>query len=67
MILTITLQKLETAHETKLESIKKETNEEKVKKGKTILVQAILGLVVIWIASSVITWIVDVLGDSSST
>lgn len=41
-------------------------DEEKVKKGKTILVQAILGLVVIWIASSVITWIVGVLGDSSA-
>ena len=33
-------------------------DEEKVKKGKTILIQAALGLVVIWLASSIITWIV---------
>lgn len=33
-------------------------DEEKVKKGKTILIQAAIGLVVIWLASSIITFIV---------
>lgn len=33
-------------------------DEEKVKKGKTVLTQAVLWLVVIWLAGSVIEWIV---------
>lgn len=33
-------------------------DEEKVKKGKTILIQAVIGLVVIWLASSIINFIV---------
>jgi len=36
-------------------------DEEKVKKGKTILIQAILGLVVIFLASSIIEWVVGAL------
>lgn len=34
-------------------------DEEKVKKGKTILIQAILGLIVIFLASSIITWVIE--------
>jgi len=34
-------------------------DEEKVKKGKTILMQAVGGLVVVFIANSVITWLMD--------
>lgn len=33
-------------------------DEEKVKKGKTVLIQALIGLVVIFLASSIINWIV---------
>jgi len=33
-------------------------DEEKVKKGKTTLIQAVIGLVVIFLASSIIRWIV---------
>lgn len=33
-------------------------DEEKVKKGKTVLIQAAIGLVVIWLASSIVNWIV---------
>lgn len=33
-------------------------DEEKVKKGKTILIQAAIGLVVIFLASSIINWVV---------
>ncbi len=32
--------------------------DDKVKKGKTILTQALIGLVVIWLASSVVQWLV---------
>ena len=32
--------------------------DDKVKKGKTILIQAILWLVVIWLASSIVQWVV---------
>lgn len=38
-------------------------DEEKVKKGKTTLIQAVLGLIVIFLASSIITWIIG-LGTS---
>ncbi len=33
-------------------------NDEKVKKWKTIIIQALIGLVVIWLASSVVSWVV---------
>lgn len=33
-------------------------NDEKVKKWKTIIIQALIGLVVIWLASSVVQWLV---------
>lgn len=34
-------------------------NDEKVKKWKTIIIQALIGLVVIWLASSVVQWLVN--------
>ena len=34
-------------------------DEEKVKKWKTILIQAILGLIVIFLAASIITWVIE--------
>ena len=40
-------------------------DEEKVKKGKTILIQAAIGLVVIFLASSIVQWIVgSILGTT---
>ncbi len=40
-------------------------DEEKVKKGKTILIHAAIGLVVIFLASSIVKWIVNsILGTS---
>ena len=40
-------------------------DEEKVKKGKTVLIQAGIGLVVIFLASSIVKWIVgSILGTS---
>ena len=33
-------------------------DEEKVKKGKTIIIQALIGLVVIFLASSIIQWLI---------
>ena len=33
-------------------------DEEKVKKGKTVLIQAAIGLVVIFLASSIVNWVV---------
>lgn len=32
--------------------------EDKVKKGKTILIQAAIGLVVIWLANSIVQWLI---------
>ena len=32
--------------------------EDKVKKGKTILIQAGIGLVVIWLANSIVSWLI---------
>jgi len=32
-------------------------DEEKVKKGKTVIIHALVGLVVIWLASSVVQWL----------
>jgi len=40
-------------------------DEEKVKKGKTTLIQAVLGLIVIFLASSIITWIIGLGTDST--
>jgi len=34
-------------------------DEEKVKKGKTVIIQAIIGIIVIFLASSIITFVVD--------
>ena len=34
-------------------------DEEKVKKGKTILIQAGIGLVVIFLANSIVSWIIN--------
>lgn len=40
-------------------------DEEKVKKGKTVLIQAAIGLVVIFLASSIVQWIVtSILGTT---
>jgi hypothetical protein len=40
-------------------------DEEKVKKGKTILIQAAIGLVVIFLAASIVNWIVtSILGTT---
>jgi len=40
-------------------------DEEKVKKGKTVLIQAAIGLVVIFLASSIVQWIVaSILGTA---
>jgi len=33
-------------------------DEEKVKKGKTVLIQAVIGLVIIFLASSIVNWVV---------
>jgi len=40
-------------------------DEEKVKKGKTILMQAVGGLIVVFIANSVITWLINGLFNSA--
>lgn len=37
-------------------------DEEKVKKGRTILIQVIIGIIVIWLAGSVVRWIVGLVG-----
>ena len=34
-------------------------DEEKVKKGKTIIIQALIGLVVIFLASSIVQWLIE--------
>ena len=36
-------------------------DEEKVKKGRTVIFHAILGLIVIWLAYSIIVWVVSLL------
>lgn len=40
-------------------------DEEKVKKGKTTLIQAVIGLIVIFLASSIIRWVVQLGTDSN--
>ena len=36
-------------------------DEEKVKKGKTILIQGWIGLLVIWLSGAIVTWIISML------
>lgn len=36
-------------------------DEEKVKKGKTILIQGALGLLVIWLAGTIVSWVLGLL------
>jgi hypothetical protein len=33
-------------------------DEEKVKKGRTILIQVVIGIIVIWLAGSIVKWVV---------
>ena len=33
-------------------------DEEKVKKGRTILIQVVIGIIVIWLAGSVVKWVI---------
>lgn len=40
-------------------------DEEKVKKGKTTLINAVIGLVVIFLASSIIGWVIDTLAKGT--
>ncbi len=37
-------------------------DEEKVKKGRTILIQVVIGIIVIWLAGSVVQWVVGLIG-----
>lgn len=39
--------------------------EDKVKKGKTILIQALLGLVVIWLSYSIVSWLITLILPSA--
>lgn len=41
-------------------------DEEKVKKGKTILIQGAMGLLVIWLAGTIVSWVLGLL-DSGTT
>ncbi len=34
-------------------------DEEKVKKGRTILIQVVIGIIVIWLAGSVVKWVIS--------
>lgn len=40
-------------------------DEEKVKKGKTTLIQAVIGLAVIFLASQIVTWVISIFTASS--
>lgn len=40
-------------------------DEEKVKKGKTTLIQAVMGLIVIFLASSIIRWVISLGTDGT--
>lgn len=42
-------------------------NEEKVKKGKTILIQGALGLLVIWLAGTIVSWVLGLLDSGTPT
>ena len=37
-------------------------DEEKVKKGRTILIHVVIGIIVIWLAGSVVQWVVGLIG-----
>ena len=37
-------------------------DEEKVKKGRTILIQVGIGIIVIWLAGSIVKWVVGLVG-----
>lgn len=41
-------------------------DEEKVKKGKTTLIQAVIGLIVIFLASQIITWVISIFGQGGA-
>lgn len=41
-------------------------DEEKVKKGKTTLIQAVIGLIVIFLASQIINWIINIFADGGA-
>ena len=41
-------------------------DEEKVKKGKTTLIQAVIGLIVIFLASSIVSWIINLGTDAGA-
>lgn len=34
-------------------------DEEKVKKGRTIIIQVVIGIIVIWLARSIVTWVIN--------
>ena len=38
--------------------------EEKVKKGRTILIQVVIGIIVIWLAGSVVKWVVGLVAGT---
>ncbi len=39
-------------------------DEEKVKKGRTILIQVVIGIIVIWLAGSVVKWVVGLVAGA---
>ncbi len=39
-------------------------DEEKVKKGKQILIYVVIGLVVVFLASQIVTWVISIMSDS---
>ncbi len=41
-------------------------DEEKVKKGKTTLIQAVIGLIVIFLASQIISWVISIFGSGGA-
>lgn len=41
-------------------------DEEKVKKGKTTLIQAVIGLIVIFLASQIINWVINIFGSGGA-
>lgn len=41
-------------------------DEEKVKKGKTTLIQAVIGLIVIFLASQIISWVINIFSSGGA-
>ncbi len=39
-------------------------DEEKVKKGRTILIQVVIGIIVIWLAGSVVKWVIGLVAGA---